>query len=346
MSREPIDIKINVTRQSAAPNQMKVKEAVGQAVQLLNTERTKANVPVLGLAAQLMQAAQEHCDDMAARGYLAPTTPEGEQVGTRAKRLGYNGRVTALLASGAPQLGVVLARWLTILDYKAVLLDAGYSQLGIGMADGAWTVLLALPAPQVAPAPAPQAASGNVASAAAFDQTARPGTPVPASVKAATAPPPADKAAADKAAQEKAAQEKAAQEKAADKAPAARAPDIRDVRSKAQELISQLRAQTKLGPVALSETLCNGAQAHADDMAARDYFATNSPDGSSAMARAQQRGFGGTIIASMCKGPSTPEDAFMAWRDSSLSSLLHPQARYIGIGSAGGRWVLLIGITV
>lgn len=340
MSREPIDIKINVTRQSPAPNQVKVKEAVGQAVQLINTERTKAGVPALGLAAQLIQAAQEHCDDMAARGYLAPATPEGEQVGARAKRLGYNGRVTALLASGAPQLGAVLTRWLTIPDYKAVLLDAGYSQLGIGMANEAWTVLLALPAPQVAPTPAPQAASGNVASAAAFDQTARPGTPVPDAVKAATKPPPADKAAAEKAAAEKAAQEKAAAEKAP-----ARAVDVRDVRSKAQELISQLRAQTKLGPVALSETLCLAAQAHADDMAARDYFATNSPDGTSAMARAQQRGFGGTIIAAMCKGPSTPEDAVSAWRDSSIGNLLHPQARYIGVGSGAGRWVLLIGIT-
>lgn len=336
MSREPIDIKINVTRQSQspAPNQMKVKEAVGQAVQLLNTERTKAGVPALGLSAQLMQAAQEHCDDMAARGYLAPATPEGEQVGARAKRLGYNGRVTALLASGAPQLGVVLTRWLTIPDYKAVLLDAGYSQLGIGLANEAWTVLVALPAPQVAPAP--QAASGSVASAAAFDQTARPGTPVPEAVKAATAPPPADKAAADKAAPEKAAADKAA----------VRGPDIRDVRSKAQELISQLRAQTKLGPVALSETLCLAAQAHAEDMAARDYFATQSPDGTSAMARAQQRGFGGTIIAALCKGPASPEAAFEAWRDSSLANLIHPQARYIGVGSAGGRWVLLIGITV
>lgn len=334
MSREPIDIKINVTRQSPAPNQMKVKEAVGQAVQLLNTERTKGGVPALGLSAQLMQAAQEHCDDMAARGYLAPATPEGEQVGARAKRLGYSGRVTALLASGAPQLGVVLTRWLTIPDYKAVLMDAGYSQLGIGMADGAWTVLLALPATQVAPSS--QAASGNVASAAAFDQTARPGTPVPEAVKAATAPPPADKTAADKAAQDKA---------ASDKAPAPRGPDVRDVRSKAQELISQLRAQTKLAPVALSETLCLAAQAHAEDMAARDYFATNSPDGSSAMARAQQRGFGGTIIAALCKGPSSPEDAFAAWRDSSLANLTHPHARYIGVGSAAGRWVLLIGIT-
>lgn len=331
MSREPVDIKINVTQKSPAPNQMKVKEAVGQAVQLLNAERTKAGVPALGLSAQLMQAAQEHCDDMAARGYLAPATPEGEQVGARAKRLGYNGRVTALLASGAPQLGVVLTRWLTIPDYKAVLLDAGYSQLGIGMANEAWTVLVALPAPQAGPSPAPQAASGNVASAAAFDQTARPGTPVPEAVKAATAPPPADKAAPEKAAADK---------------PQVRGPDIRDVRSKAQELISQLRAQTKLGPVALSETLCLAAQAHAEDMAARDYFATQSPDGTSAMARAQQRGFGGTIIAALCKGPASPEAAFEAWRDSSLANLIHPQARYIGVGSAGGRWVLLIGITV
>lgn len=332
MSSQPVDLKINVNR-SGSPGPIKVSEAVGQAVQLLNAERSKAGAPIFGPVQQLMQAAQEHCDDMAKRGYLAPATPEGEQVGGRARRLGYSGRVTALLASGANQLGPLIGRWLASPDYKQVLLDPTYVQLGIGMADGAWTVLLAAPAkaaspqpaaaqPAPAPAPAPASVPAGATPAGSFAETLKPGTPVPAALQAAAAsftPPPA--------------------------AEPPRGPDIRDVRMKAQDLISRERALRSLPPVALSETLCLAAQAHADDMAARDYFATNSPDGSSAMARAQQRGFGGIIIAALCKGPATPEDAFQAWKDSSYTNLIHPGARYIGVGSAGGRWVLLIGVT-
>ncbi len=141
---KPIDLDVNLNRQRKPP-----KVADGRvllrAMEVLNAERQKSGAPLLVMSIQLNQAAQEHSADMEARGYLGAATPEGEPATARVTRTGYQGRSEVLVGMGADTADEAIAEWMKSAGHKRHLVDPSYQHMGIGMADGVWTLVLAAP---------------------------------------------------------------------------------------------------------------------------------------------------------------------------------------------------------
>ncbi len=105
------------------------------------------------------------------------------------------------------------------------------------------------------------------------------------------------------------------------------------------ELTNQERLRAGLLPLKWSDSLAASALAHAQDMAARAYFAHNSPEGSTPTDRARRAGYpaygwGGLYVGeNLAKGYPTPEGAVQGWMASEghRLNLLNPKYREIGV---------------
>lgn len=149
MSGKPIEMKINLgggggggrggaQKQTDPRVQMKLLE-------LLNAERSRAGVPALLMSVQLNGAAHEHSADMAQRGYLGVTTPEGDPIRERTRRATYEGNAEALVAMGPSTPEQALAEWYKSPPHKLLALSTTFQHVGVGLVDGMWTVVLAAP---------------------------------------------------------------------------------------------------------------------------------------------------------------------------------------------------------
>lgn len=146
MSGKPIDISLDLGSQGQAAKQQGPDPRVQmKALELINAERAKAGAGQLLMSVQLNNAAQEHSADMDQRDYMGPVTPEGDPIGVRTSRLGYDGKCEALVAMGAGSPEPVLSEWVQNAAYRSHLISAQYQHVGIGMVGGMWTVILAAP---------------------------------------------------------------------------------------------------------------------------------------------------------------------------------------------------------
>jgi len=125
--------------------------------------------------------------------------------------------------------------------------------------------------------------------------------------------------------------------------PPAEASD--DVRGRLLALLNAQRLLSTAPPLRLAVPLCSVAQAYAEDMARRNYFAFQTPEGEALTAQAQRAGFDGRLAPALVKGYSSPEAALEAWMKSAANrqNILDPQLGQLGIGVADSRWVLLLG---
>lgn len=122
------------------------------AVYEINRAREEAGIAAtLVGCASLNASASAHSDDMRNKGYLKEEAPDGSTVRTRSCAAGYQpGCVEStsmgeLVASGIDEGKDVVARWLTSIDAKAVLVSPGLLAVGVGRSlsdDGTmfWTV--------------------------------------------------------------------------------------------------------------------------------------------------------------------------------------------------------------
>ncbi len=117
------------------------------------------------------------------------------------------------------------------------------------------------------------------------------------------------------------------------------------VRIQLQTLINAQRTLMAAPLLRLSPVLCTVAQAYADDMAKRGYFAFQTPEGETLTAQAQRAGFDARVVPAMVKGYASPEAALDPWMKSAANrqNLLDPRLQQLGIGVADSRWVLLLG---
>ena len=146
MSGDAIDVKVDLggaggAKKSQGPD----PRMLLKALELINAERKKAGVEQLFMSVQLNEAAQEHSADMDQRDYMGPLTPEGDAIGVRTKRLGYEGKCEALVAMGAGSPEPVLGEWVQNAAYRSHLVSPQYQHIGIGMVGGMWTVIMAFP---------------------------------------------------------------------------------------------------------------------------------------------------------------------------------------------------------
>lgn len=105
-------------------------------------------------------------------------------------------------------------------------------------------------------------------------------------------------------------------------------------------------------PLAQNDTLARAAQKHAIDMAERNYFAHESPEGTSPTQRIFAEGYSGRATGeNIAAGQRTPQEVVQAWIDSPghCVNIMRPLFNEIGIGytlNAEGRpyWVQNFGL--
>jgi uncharacterized protein YkwD len=135
----------------APPASANADQAVAEMVAAINSVRLGASVAPLSTDQELEALAAERSADMAGRGYFSHVTPEGLTVfdllearewlnGSAAENLALNSAV------GSESAAIALQQFLASPPHRANLLQAGFSQIGVGTASGGgltyFTVLL------------------------------------------------------------------------------------------------------------------------------------------------------------------------------------------------------------
>ncbi|MFB9607644.1 CAP domain-containing protein [Streptomyces roseofulvus] len=109
-------------------------------------------------------------------------------------------------------------------------------------------------------------------------------------------------------------------------------------------LVDAERDRAGCGPLRTEARLAKAAQGHADDMAARDYYAHASPEGRDGGDRISAAGYHWSAWGeNIHKGPKTPRRAMDDWMDSPAhrANILNCAFRDIGVGvalTADGPW--------
>lgn len=96
------------------------------------------------------------------------------------------------------------------------------------------------------------------------------------------------------------------------------------------------------GSLVLDIELTMAAQAHAQDMHARNYFSHDNPEGKSPFDRMRDMGIKfGYAAENIAQGYTTPATAMQAWMKSSghKVNILHAKMKRLGVGYYQGYWV-------
>ncbi|MFD3704515.1 CAP domain-containing protein [Nocardia sp. NPDC058658] len=110
-----------------------------QVLELVNAERGRQGCGALREDARLGAAAQEHADDMAARGYFGHSSPEGLAAADRVAAAGYSPArlVAENLVSGPRTAQDVMAAWMGSDAHRANIVNCALVDTGIGVGGGA-----------------------------------------------------------------------------------------------------------------------------------------------------------------------------------------------------------------
>lgn len=133
-----------------------------EIIDLTNAERTQNHVGALTHNAQLTKAAAAKAADMASIGYFAHRGPDGKEPWAWIREAGYT------YASAGENLAVkfnesasVVRAWMASPGHRANMVKAGYTDIGVGVAEGyyqgapATFVVQYFARPQGTPAPLP-----------------------------------------------------------------------------------------------------------------------------------------------------------------------------------------------
>ena len=117
----------------------------GRAVRcLVNAQRSAHGLRPVTAARHLGLSARRHAADMVARNYFEHVSPDGGTVAQRVKRTGYlsGARRWALgenIGWGEQHLAsptAIVQAWMNSPGHRAVILDARFDQVGVGIAAG------------------------------------------------------------------------------------------------------------------------------------------------------------------------------------------------------------------
>ncbi|WP_225961714.1 CAP domain-containing protein [Actinomadura algeriensis] len=105
-----------------------------RVVALVNAERAEKGCGPVRSNAQLTRAAQGHSADMAARGYFAHTSPDGDDPGDRITAAGYRWRSYGEnIAKGQSSPESVMRSWMNSPGHRANILNCGFDEIGVGV---------------------------------------------------------------------------------------------------------------------------------------------------------------------------------------------------------------------
>ncbi|MEU9121024.1 CAP domain-containing protein [Streptomyces sp. NPDC048506] len=117
-----------------------------------------------------------------------------------------------------------------------------------------------------------------------------------------------------------------------------------DFAQKVVDLVNAQRAQHGCGPLTVDRRIQKAAQAHSDDMAARNYYAHDTPEGVDPGTRMTNAGFRWQSWAeNIFKSPKDPATAVDGWMDSPghRDNILNCSYKVTGVGvnlSSNGPW--------
>lgn len=108
-------------------------------------------------------------------------------------------------------------------------------------------------------------------------------------------------------------------------------------------IVNNERAAAGCGPVRADSPLRDLARAHSKDMADRDYFSHNTPEGKTPWDRASAAGVNYLAAENIARGQQTPESVMDAWMNSDghRRNILNCSFTKLGVGvqtGSGGPW--------
>jgi uncharacterized protein YkwD len=110
-----------------------------------NAQRTAAQLPPFRISPALQKAAVGHSTDMNDKGFLAYEHAETRGIAGWLKEVGYKGRTFPAVTKGPTNADAVLKIFLGSAGHKQQLLNGELRELGVGIKNGHWTVILAAP---------------------------------------------------------------------------------------------------------------------------------------------------------------------------------------------------------
>ena len=110
-------------------------ELINQVLKLTNAERTQAGLQPLKLNSPLINAAQDHSDDMAEDDFFSHTGVDGSSVGDRVQESGYQySTVGENIAAGQRTAAEVVEAWMNSPGHRANILNPDFTEIGVGYA--------------------------------------------------------------------------------------------------------------------------------------------------------------------------------------------------------------------
>lgn len=114
-------------------------QVLRQVCVLTNNERRVHGLPPLTLEPLRSQAAQDHADDMATRGFFSHTNPDGDTAFDRLANHGVSYQYAAEnIAVGQSSAQQVVLAWMNSSGHRANILNVRYTKLGVGRSNGHW----------------------------------------------------------------------------------------------------------------------------------------------------------------------------------------------------------------
>ena len=117
--------------------------------------------------------------------------------------------------------------------------------------------------------------------------------------------------------------------------------ELSRVRREMLDAVNRFRREKGREELVSSPTLDRAAQAHAEDMIRRSYYAHRNPEGDTAGDRVRAAGYGRPLFVSenIAKGPFEPAETVERWMASSghRANILRAKAREVGGGVAFGE---------
>jgi uncharacterized protein YkwD len=137
---EPVRAGAATTVKTCGGGSITLKAREERTLVLHNEARADHGLGPLCVDPALTRAARSHSREMVEKDYFSHRSYDGEGVGARLKRFGYDGRVWGEnLAGGSGTLGTpdpIFERWMGSPDHKANILDGRFRRVGVGTYTG------------------------------------------------------------------------------------------------------------------------------------------------------------------------------------------------------------------
>lgn len=166
------------------------EDVAQQVLERINRARAEANLPPLARNAELAAAAQDHANDLLKNGaQLGHRGSDGSTIRQRIARAGYAGGTVGENWAGYRSLDKIFDFWLNDAPHRQNILNARYSEIGVGVAaraNGGFLIVTDFGSPEIRaesnfapPTPKPKKARRKAVATAVPTKPRPTRTPIP-----------------------------------------------------------------------------------------------------------------------------------------------------------------------